>query len=158
MKKQKVKVLFLDFDGVLNRWNDNVGILSLNLVNNLNTLMDTVPDLRIVVTSCWRMGRSLAGLKDVLTDFGFKHPKSVIGMTNFSWADVDEDGWTSKKRGIEVKEWLDSDGKWRFDVIDFVIVDDMDDMAPFMKKFIQTDGNVGLSMDIVNKIVRKLGK
>ena len=127
-------VLFLDFDGVLNNMDepDSYMVLSRNNVNNLNQLFLEVPDIKIVISSSWRIGNTLSNLKRILRNAGFMFIDSVIGVTPIS-----NDG----TRGSEIKEWLDTNQN----IDDFIIIDDDIDVDPFSNRLFRTFFRKGLT-------------
>ena len=119
--------------------------LSRDNVNALNILMMNKPDLKIVISSCWRMGRTLGDLRVILKIAGFQRTEAVIDTVPIQrWKD--KSGWCT--RGEEIKDWLDVN-----DINKFVILDDDDDMVPFMDRLVLTDGDVGLTIDDINKVI-----
>ena len=147
-----IKVIFLDFDGVLNNMNDPQSMMDLRGRNMsvFNDLMDQLPDVKIVISSSWRICRTVSQLTDTLVNGGFKHPLSVIGMTPISRNSND-------LRGDEISGWLTEQKKGKkFNIIDFVILDDNEDMTIHMDKLILTDINVGLTVNDVNKVINLL--
>jgi len=81
-----MKLLFLDFDGVLNIIKgENPTYLKEfhfepKLVDNLNKLLDSIPDLKIVVSSSWR--EDLEDAIEQLKLSGFKYEDRIIGVTS----------------------------------------------------------------------------
>jgi hypothetical protein len=76
------KILFLDIDGVLNSFKNEVEHtckIDKKLVENLNTILKSVPDLRIIISSSWKM----VGLKELKERFsGHIDTERVIGITS----------------------------------------------------------------------------
>ena len=135
------KVIFLDFDGVLNNYYNPLHArrcLSPIYIGNLNSLLSIVPDVKIVISSTWRIIRDLKQLKDVLALAGFKHPHVVIDTTPRI---------SGSQRGQEIDQWL-SDNK---DVLSFVILDDDSDMDPHMDHLVKTNGYTGLTKNDVTQ-------
>lgn len=144
-----MKVLFLDFDGVLNLYPNpsRNGDLYKPACINLELLMKKVPKLKIVVSSSWRtMG--LDAIKDILKSNGIDH-RRVIDVTGHEQS-TDE----SDHRGYQVECWL----KRHPSVTDYAIVDDQDDFAPLKDSLVQTEKTVGLTQANVEKILRVLGE
>jgi len=112
--------LFLDIDGVLNRYYLNLGCIIIQgtperwrscigmdryLVDNLNSVLDTV-EMKIVISSSWMYNKNtLRALKH----FGFTHLDKIVGGTYKRLSG----------RGNQIIEYLDEHG-----INDFVIVDD----------------------------------
>ena len=128
-----MKILFLDFDGVLNsvKWmRENPDMansmflasveskLDKNAVALLNDVLAKT-GAYVVISSTWRKCMSLVEIKEVLYNNGFTG--KVVGATpRFA-----KNG--SSHRGDEIQEWLDTG---YIDVEKFVIVDDnSDDMG-----------------------------
>lgn len=144
-----MKVLFLDFDGVLNshqsctfwhnkrdqaKWENEMyeawqGTLKEYLalefcpiaMSNVEELMRRVPDLKIVVSSTWRLGETPETLKKIL------HPSKLIGDAIIDVTPAlryKKDTTEEADRGDEIKHWLDRHPE----VTHYVIVDDDNDM------------------------------
>ena len=135
-----MKVLFLDVDGVLNM-NNSGGPKTLNR-NRLKLLEKIVvaTSCNIVVSSSWRTSPShLALLRRTLEYRNI----SIYGITR----DL------SSLRGNEIKDWLDRHPG----VEQYAIVDDIDEMLNSQQEyFVQTQSNIGLTNDSVNKIIQIL--
>jgi Swiss Army Knife RNA repair-like protein len=154
-----MKVLFLDVDGVLiteasaryYRWlhrnqpecDKGWRVWCPIATNNLRTLMARIPDMKIVLSSCWRTGRTTEECADLLTEQGLAGSR-LIGRTGHSEV--------GKVRGDEIQEWLDQNPY----VSHFAIVDDDSDMAHLATHLVQTDFRVGLTLPHNDEIVRLL--
>lgn len=126
-----MKILFLDFDGVLNSissalvWNgyDTFDPKCVGLVQRLVTQTKA----KIVVSSSWRIGRTRDELlNDIAKAGGTALLPSIIGVTPLLNGD--------RGRGDEIASWLDINSK--FLISTYVIVDDDSDMLshqPFVK-------------------------
>lgn len=148
-----MKVLFLDFDGVLNSrqsqtfwekrrdqqfWENQMyssweGSLKEYLahefcpiaLSNVEELVDRVPDLQVVISSSWRMGETVESLKKILAPANHLS-KAVIDVTP---------RFQGKPRGAEIQDWLDRHPE----VTHYVIVDDDSDMLESQKDhFVKT--------------------
>lgn len=148
-----MKVLFLDFDGVLNsqqsahfwhnkrdqsKWENEMysswqGTLFEYLahefcpiaLSNMEELMRRIPDLKIVVSSTWRMGNSVEDLKKILA------PVKLVSDAIIDKTPVFRDG----PRGNEIQDWLNRHPE----VTEFVIVDDDSDMLDSQQeRFVHT--------------------
>lgn len=153
-----MKIMFLDFDGVLNSHqymvsprNKNKGLIGLDPENVqvLNKVFQNEPDLKIVVSSAWRIGRNIWTLRDILSEAGFLYPERVIDKTPNSSS-------KGSDRGYEIYDWMD-----KFPVNDeitaYVIVDDSCDMAMFMHKLVRTSHyDHGLKECHVTEILEQL--
>jgi len=146
-----MKVIFLDFDGVLNSlqsfkfWADvrdqddwEKGLqgsqmslkeyLAMELcpicVHNVQELVTRTPGVKIVVSSSWRVGETVETLKKML-----KMSKPI------SDAIIDVTESFSNIRGEEIQKWLDAHPE----VTDYVILDDDQDMLDSQKDhFVKT--------------------
>ena len=162
------KVIFLDIDGVLNTncWytqmngntpKDKYGYtFDPRSVANLKKILDET-GAEIVISSSWK-SFGISELEDMWQDRGL--PGKLIGITPNSVSDemllnADLDHMELFHiRGMEIKEWLDKHGK---KVSHYVIIDDMDNFLPEqISHFVQTDSEVGISEDDVDKAVRLL--
>lgn len=142
-----MKVLFLDFDGVLNTWPkpDRTGIFHKPCCFNLEQLMKMVPDLNIVVSSSWRI-HGYEAVRDILVDNGIEAAR-VIGITGHEHTDS-HDRWNH--RGNQIKCWLERNPE----VTKFAILDDESDMEPFMDRLVKTNRFVGLSMADIEEVAK----
>lgn len=147
--------LFLDFDGVFftvggcvhqriesgdekaPRWELDPVSLSL-----LKRLCRDFPEIRLVISSTWRLGTSLEELREIL---GPELGKLVIGKTPSS---------RSGYRGFEIKVWLDENKN--LDIQDIIILDDDSDMHPFMGFLFQTNSYDGFQSTDWMKLERYL--
>lgn len=139
-----MKVLFLDFDGVLNNFKDrNFGEkLSEPACENLNSLLKKVPELKVVISSAWRM-HGLEYCKKMLKKNGVKVDR-VIDVT----------GQENGIRGHQIQCWLDRNPG----VTNMVIIDDESDMGELMNKLVKTSSFIGLTSKEVDLAVDTLKK
>ena len=138
-----MKIIFLDFDGVVNRFDEPESFrkLSPSCVENLNQLIE-LSDANIVISSSWKGHIPLIpDLAQILVNAGFRFPEKVIGKTPTG---------PFPCRGREIEEWLK---KCRYKIESFVILDDDSDMEPFLDRLVETDFNVGLTMCDVEKAI-----
>lgn len=119
-----LKVIFLDFDGVLNsaasfryehRRKTRVinETLSVIATSNLQYVLEQDSSVKIVVSSTWRKIFRLDKLKNILNSYGVD-PSKVIGVTPSIF---------SGNRGREIRMWLDEHPN----VEQYVILDDDND-------------------------------
>lgn len=144
-----IPILFLDFDGVLNNVPSLKALgpraLDVECVKHLNTIVERVPRLRIVVSSTWRLLHTLEGLRDILVRHGFEHPRSVIGKT----PSMDY----PHTRGCEITSYL-----YFHPPGPIAILDDENDMAPHLGALFQTDVEQGLTAEIAAQVVERLNQ
>jgi len=164
-----MKVIFLDFDGVLNhrgyllslRDRDRVGgddDINPDAVAKLNRLIQFT-GAQVVVSSSWRHGRDIESLQELLESRGFAG--KVISKTPM-WLEPEEidqidKGYRAKfgdsgERGHEIRAWLANNSG----VESFIVFDDNGDMATVHDRFIQTDFDSGLQDHHVDKAIKML--
>jgi hypothetical protein len=124
-----MKILFLDFDGVIKPLYKDFSKEACKLVNDL---LIKEPGLRIVVSSSWRV-YGLQEVRGILRELGID-PIKVIDVT----PGFPEHGL--KTRDHHIKVWLRN-----HPVDNFVILDDEAEMPDFKKKYVNTDSNIGLT-------------
>jgi len=136
-----MKIVFLDFDGVLTtpatrfRFGDPSCVMALNRIT-------TITDAKIVVSSTWRI-EGLKAVKDSLKDWGVVG--EVIGIT----PRLRDENAT---RGAEIKQWLiENPGVSRF-----VILDDDTDMGELREHLVKCNAEVGLTDTLVGFAIQKL--
>jgi hypothetical protein len=159
-----MKVIFLDFDGVLNvisQGHDGFGgIFHPEFVENLKHILDETC-AKLVISSSWRhMG--LEKLNMMWEHRGY--PGEIIGITPDLWRNVvGEDFHEKMQRGHEIQAILDQ----KPEIINYVILDDDDDMLPTQRgNFVMCSNNInhpdcidigyGLTKECTNKAIRIL--
>ena len=159
------KILMLDFDGVLNskswfvkrhavlmampvkkrlRLSDQD--LSPENLAELAFIAASVPDMKVVVSSTWRLGKSVGDLGRMLVQGGL-HPSRVIGVTPRIGGE---------RRGTEIQAWLDYPGNEANKDAEIVILDDDGDMLHLMHRLVQTDAEHGLTRADALRVVEML--
>ena len=109
----------------------------------LKQALDQLPEVKIVISSAWRLGYSLDNLKELLTLNKIKN--EVIGVTPSI-------GKPSSIRGDEIKEFLNSNPRIKnFLVIDDNSVFDLGD--PYIKNFLKTSPFTGLTPEDTQTII-----
>lgn len=149
----KKRILFLDFDGVLNStswyerrhaervkagalpdlgqpYNERDDLDAENL-DALHLILQTIPDLAVVVSSSWRRGRTLQQLRELLKTH--VHPSRVVGVTPVAEGGI---------RHLEIRRWLQDNAQHAgaFAALD----DDSFDMTPLGEAFFLVDRVCGL--------------
>lgn len=147
-----MKVIFLDVDGVLNFEGCKEKINGVYFVNDnrIKLLKEIVErtNAKLVLSSDWRYwwdepDESFEGLVKKLEE---------NGMELFSKTPITKHGY----RGAEIHQWLN---EWNGEEIEsFVILDDGNDMKPYMDKLVQTSYNHGLRRKNVEKAVKLLSQ
>lgn len=145
---KKIRVLFLDIDGVLNDSGQQFGcpLARPECAKNFNRIIAET-DAKVVVISNWRhlvlnghMDR--LGFEQLLRSHGVSC--CVLGVT------PDEpDG-----RGWQIRAWLD--GKYG-KIESWVVIDDCPDKLMLTMPLVQTNGSVGLTSENADQAIQILG-
>lgn len=158
-------VLFLDLDGVVNnhsKLQSGYCGFQRDQVCYLNWILDSVPDLKIVVTSSWRYmilkgELTLKGFEMLLLIGGVKAHNRVIGHTVADGDVADEpdhqdaEAWRVaglKMRHLQIKRYTEENRPQRFVVLDDLPLD--------VPNLVQTDGAIGLTASVAAKVVEML--
>lgn len=187
-----MKIIFLDIDGVLNHqnWfsrrhkevnqNDVVSHYPFyefdpESVEQLNRIINET-GAKVVVSSTWRLGRTITQLQEILDRVGFIG--EVIDKTpNFHAKGTDNDGERigyTIPRGCEIDWWLKNEGEfqrinWSTEeqqkyidksiVKNYIIIDDDSDMLYNQREhFIHTSFMSGLTNELTDKAISILNK
>lgn len=156
-----MQVIFLDIDGVFNSqewYTERMDVgrsydypldeFSPELVRNFNEVIEKTK-AKIVVSSTWRIGRSLPELRDLFRFVGIKG--EVIGKTS---SNEFRGGRENFVRGMEIKQWIDE----QREEVDYIIIDDDNDMLPEQQsRFIKTSWSRGLEYHLVKQAIELLG-
>lgn len=155
----KMKVIFLDFDGVITTYNSKWKI-DMNKIKIINDICDKT-NAKIVVTSSWRIGYHgvVSAFHESLKQYFVKNQyldhfkdefnkfiNNIIGMTDS----------VGTCRGNEIKFYMNEHP----DVDNYVIIDDDSDMFDYqLFNFVQTDTYEGITerdaklcVDILNGV------
>lgn len=145
-----MRVVFLDIDGVMNSFASakrfgSYQTFAPESVEALNHILAET-GAEIVVSSTWRLSRSIGDLTGVLWGQGVKC-RPVIGMTpqlvDRVTSSADVVLWRSKERGLEITAWLE---KFGANVESYVVLDDDSDAGVGHDGcFVQTEFEVGLT-------------
>eukprot|EP01083_Nonionella_stella_P009491 27317_1 len=155
-KKEEIKILFLDVDGVLNYEGfDDKGIHGAVSEQHLERLKKIVveSECKIVLSTAWRR---IAYAKEQLLCQLSKHiGECVIGDTPVLGSQM--------KKSVEICQYLESI-KGVYDVVSWIAIDDMPlnrmgtkrTKGMFENHFVKTDVNVGLSDENVARAISLL--
>lgn len=144
-----MKVIFLDIDGVLiNRKScmKRYDCPDEGCVANFNTLLERT-GAKIVMSSCWRVGRTVPELQKLLDNWGVKGAVVIdkTPSTNFN-----------EQRGTEIGRWLKA---YTGEPIEsFIIIDDDADMGQFLPRLVHTRFEPGLTKNDVEMAVKLFEK
>ncbi len=155
-----MKIIFLDFDGVLNNLefliNDQEarsyyrqprGHIDRLCPDNMKVLNDVLDrtEAKIVVSSHWRLMNSVERLQEIL-DFN-----NVQGRV----LDKTPEPYEHATRDAEIKHWLDNTAH---NIKSFVIVDDEHLMPSYPNNFVQTTIETGLTPENGEELISILNK
>lgn len=155
--KNKMNIIFLDIDGVLNTWRfQNYQVkhhecdswnAQFNFdpicMKNLKELIDKTNSY-IVISSSWRNTEN--GIKDI------KDNLKLYGLeSRFFSCTPTLNGWT---RGDEIKEWLYIFSHME---INYVILDDENDVGELENRLIQCNDYYGFTKNELQKALEILG-
>jgi hypothetical protein len=133
-------IIFLDIDGVLKtdwnkvKWNNNC-------ISILNKIYHNIPNIEYVITSTWRITRTVKELQDILISNG------IVGNIKGFTPVLCED------RGIEISEYIKQN-----DISNFIVIDDkIEDIIDYIDndKIYCCDFIKGLTSYIGDSIIRK---
>ena len=146
-----MKVIFLDFDGVLNsrHWirstkarasfaiEQNLGMFDPVAVERLNLITD-VTKAKIVLSTSWRLMFSLSDLIVLLQKAGATG--EVIGHTPINLEFCMETYGTVEERWQEIQSYINENKS----IESFVILEDHEDMTHYADNAVMTNYEVGL--------------
>lgn len=154
--RRKVRVIFLDFDGVLNShtfmkacardsvWDDPSGLDPV-AVARLNRVVEAT-EAFVVVSSTWRIGRRRVELAEILASKGFTG--KVLGTTPHLSGPY--------QRGSEISLWL-KECKLLYDVERYVVIDDdFDAGVGHAPSFVRTSMDEGLTDALADRCIEIL--
>ena len=160
-----MKVIFLDFDGVLNvipQGHDEFGgIFHPEFVDNLKRIIDET-GAKLIISSSWRH----SGLDKMKRMWEFRgYPGEIIGVTPDLYRFLDFEGQRTMVRGDEIQAILDREPE----ITNYVILDDDTDMLPNqMQNFVYCSTNInhpdcidigyGLTKECTKKAIRILNR
>lgn len=151
---EREKLLFLDIDGVLNdhkAWPNGTGRICYERVRHLNTILDRVPEVKIVLSSAWRYAfQTPDTIEPLLLCHGANCKGRVHGATC-----ADEEVQSGPMPGFDDAEtWQRLGLSWRTEQIqlyvsehkstNYLVLDDLPLDLPHTK-FLRTDPSKGLT-------------
>ena len=153
LEKEKVKIIFLDIDGVLNseksikmnyymngKHSIHVDLPHKSHVKWLNKIVEET-GAKLVISSTWRIGTIARRISDILYLCGVK--ATVIDKTPVG----------NCERGIEIQTWLD---ETKYEILSFIILDDDSDMLHLSNRLVQTKWKFGLNEKHAIKAIEML--
>lgn len=157
-----MRILFLDFDGVLNSWKwmqedsaraeeEGRGIYGLDpsAVARVNKIIAATGAV-VVVSSSWRYGRSIEQLKDILEERGFQ---GIVFDKTMDWSKDEARGlYVAQERGDEIVSWLHG----RPEIESYVVLNDGSDFTAIQDRHIRTSMAKGLTDEQAELAIRML--
>lgn len=131
---QIMKILFLDFDGVIHpiTFHHSASGFSKAACENVQAILTKEPSVRIVISSAWRRN-GLEVCRGILKENGVD-PTKVIGITDA------EGGFPPEHREEQISRWL----KDHPEVKNFVVLDDSP-LPKFKDRYVKINSYVGLT-------------
>lgn len=153
-----MKVIFLDIDGVLNYADCKKRAYGFYFVDDekiklLKELVDKT-GAKIVLSSTWRLER-FPDCRDTAPRSYKLYHKLVRKLKEYDLQIFSHTPILPKRyRGREIEQWIND---WQGELIEsFIILDDNDDMNPYMDRLVQTSWFTGLTQEDVDEAVQKL--
>jgi hypothetical protein len=116
-------------------------------VENLNALCKPIPDLKIIISSTWRVGSTIEELQEIFNLWGLKYPHQIVGKTADSF---------DRPRDNEISDWISLNGidlKNEVNEDRIAILDDMEEMCDLNRYLIQTNPAIGFSKRDFNRLL-----
>ena len=152
-----MKVIFLDFDGVITTLKSKYKLDS-DALSLLGKIINST-DAKIVISSSWRqrtLDSTIKALQDTsdfrLNGIVFPFIDRIVGITDriYGVALTDKEKHISLLRGVEIREWLHEHPE----VTNYVILDDDSDMLlEQANHFVKTDTYEGLTNKNVEQAI-----
>lgn len=184
MKNSKIKLIFLDIDGVIATYKTRFQLTPKK--QDLLGFILNETDAKIVLSSSWRHHNVEDTVKH-MNEEGFRFSDKIIGVTVRGYHQLEKGATIKIPRGVEISEWLDRNiiYPWyanpacskEFEIYDengnfkkmksrrpgvdyeYVILDDDSDMLYYQRKyFIKTHCYNGLSFFDTYKAIKILNK
>jgi hypothetical protein len=163
---EDMKVIFLDFDGVLNsqgsflfetrkrkgmrkKNKQEIGPVNETLdpvcCSNFQYVLDKLPDVKIVISSSWRTMFDLEWLKSKLASYGIDSSRVIDKTPEILFKD----------RGVEIEAWLNSHTE--LNITAFAIIDDNFIGGGYEYEVVLTSWNAGFTLEHARKTIQVLG-
>lgn len=140
--EDRMVVVFLDFDGVLHPPNCRAAQLFSNLPR-LKRALTEYPEVRIVVSSSWRQGRTLSRLKEHLGSVSAR----VVGCTPILPYQRDR-----PHRGLECTSWIAENAPH----VPWLAIDDEPYLFSPNHRVVPCDSRLGFTEKASNELQRHL--
>lgn len=152
MDDGKIKVIFLDVDGVLNckytraKTKRGFTFVDHSKILRIKKIVD-ITGAKVVLSSDWRYDRDDPKCNQEFLELTERLAKE--GISFYGFTPIINGGFN---RGIEIQSWLDKHPETET----FVILDDRNDMEPNMKRLIRTKMRYGLTEELMNQAINML--
>jgi hypothetical protein len=146
-----LKIIFLDIDGCLAPIPRpfHQDLFKVDCVKYFESIFESVPDAKIVLSSTWRIGQSIKELRKHLGKCGLSCADRIIGKT----VDYTETGeFLYLTRGQEISTWLMD----QTNIESYVIIDDDIDISPHQNRWVQPKHELGIQENDAIDCVRIL--
>ena len=157
-----MKVIFLDFDGVITTPKSKCK-LDPERMALLGRILDAT-DAKIVISSSWRrysLEKTIKHITDASNFFvggnPFPFPEAVVGVTErmYSFCYPNNERHFGLPRGCEIEHYLNLHS----DIDSYVIIDDDQDMLLCQaENFVHTDGITGITEEDVERAIEILNR
>lgn len=156
------RYLFLDIDGCINSahyiWNfeqvngrdaeiGSIDHIEEERVKIFNSLFTVLPDIKIVLSSDWRLDHSPEEMTSLLRQKGYIGPDIISSTPDLN-----------TQRGDEVLAWLKENVDIENDLYSFCALDDNSDFKSMRRFLIQTDMHYGIRDSDVKRVVSLLSR
>lgn len=163
------RVIFLDFDGVLNTGNytkkliadgkpyrDEFGeLFDPEAIHNLQIVLEAVPDALLVITSSWKDVFAPAAIRRLWKERCF--PGKIHSMTRMcmpAFLNEDNEPTMALIKGPEVEQWIE---EHEMKGCSYVIFDDVEDFLPKHKKhLVKINPNTGITAKDAKRAIKLL--
>lgn len=142
-----MKIIFLDFDGVIAplSFHHSSSGFSASACNNVQSILVKDPNVRLVVSSAWRRW-GLEKIREILKENGIDSTK-VIGLTEA------DGGFMPENRANQIKTWL----KAHPEVEKYVALDDYP-LPKLGDNYLKINGYVGFTQKDAESALRILSE
>lgn len=152
LSKTTMKIIFLDFDGVITTRRTKFESGDPDCIAQLNRIVQAT-GAHVVLSTSWRLLWPLEQLREKLEDWGFAGAvwDRTLDLSHF----VGNGLWHSAERGEEISTWLKDNRE--LNVTDFVVLDDETDMVGVHPQHVHVNKEVGLTAADAELAIRILG-
>lgn len=158
------RFIFLDVDGVMavlyrdHEYLEDGCAFECFAVRNLEAICDAFPTASIVISSTWRLGKTVDQLRSIFKNRGFKYPDRIIDKTPCLFYADQAGERHSCPRGMEIEHWLKVNLGYD-EQRAYVIIDDDGDMQYWQRfNFVLTDTSHGLTAEKAKDAIEVLGE